>query len=115
MGGKRAFQGSSFFVECPGPNLEKELFLCCRGEPFKRRDGDGSAAIEDEGESVGNWSLLEDDKDAGCSLLLEERGASAGCSIEGCDPDFLGTLTPPDAREAQEKPLVKKIQKMLIQ
>lgn len=87
-----------------------------RGEPFnKRRDGDGSAAIEDEGESVGNWSLLEDDKDAGCSLLLEERGASAGCSIEGCDPDFLGTLTPPDAREAQEKPLVKKIQKMLIQ
>lgn len=32
-----------------------------------------------EEESVGNWSLLEDDKAAGCSLLLEERGASAGC------------------------------------
>lgn len=48
-----------------------------RGEPFKRRDGDGSAAIEYEGESVDNWSLLEDEKDAGCSFyLLEERGAS---------------------------------------
>ena len=44
--------------------------------------------IEDEGESVGNWSLLEDEKDAGLIdyRLLEERGASAGCSIEGCDP-----------------------------
>lgn len=90
------------FTHDPGP-----------GEPFKRRDG--SAAIEDEEESVGNWSLLEDDKAAGCSLLLEERGASAGCSIEGCDPDSLETLTLPDARETQEKPLVKKIHKMLIQ
>jgi hypothetical protein len=54
----------------------------------KKRVGAISAAIEDEEESVGNWSLLEDDKAAGCSLLLEERGASAGCSIEGCDPYF---------------------------
>jgi len=44
-----------------------------RGEPFKRRDGDGSAAIEYEGESVDNWSLLEDDKDAGCSFLFIRR------------------------------------------
>ena len=49
---------------------------------------------------VGNWLLLKDDKDAGCSLLLEEQSASAGCSIEGCDPDSLGTLTPLNAREA---------------
>lgn len=54
--------------------VKKELFLCCRaGENHSSVD---SAAIEDEGESVVNWSLLEDDKDAGCSFLLEERGAS---------------------------------------
>jgi hypothetical protein len=37
-------------------------------QTFKHRDRDVSTAIEDEGESVGNWSFLEDDKDAGCFL-----------------------------------------------
>jgi len=48
--------------------FRERTFPLLQGRAFKRRDGDGSAAIEDEGESVGNWSFLEDDKDAGCSL-----------------------------------------------
>ncbi|KAK4343909.1 hypothetical protein RND71_037003 [Anisodus tanguticus] len=49
-----------------------------------------------------------------CSNSLEKPGSLCLRAFIP-HPDFLGTLTPPDAREAQEKPQVKNIQKMLIQ
>jgi hypothetical protein len=30
--------GPSFFVECPGPDLKKKLFLCCRAGENKKKD-----------------------------------------------------------------------------
>lgn len=58
LGGKGAFHRVILFRRMSRARFRERTFplLQGRGETFKRRDGDGSAAIEDEGESVGNWS-----------------------------------------------------------
>jgi len=63
------------------PSIREEKRIhSMSSQTFKHRDRDGSTALEDEGESAGKWSFLEDDKDAGC--FLKEQGASDGYSLK---------------------------------